>query len=84
MRKEFLENLESLLVHANMLRDEEYAFSWQRSPAECNLYVWPATGNHTVWKDIASLAQAIDSHPYPDNVELVDGTTQLVYIIDTY
>lgn len=64
MKSKVLE-VESALVHINKLRDKEYAFAWKRTITENGIYIWPATGNHTVWREIASFAYSIDEYAHP-------------------
>lgn len=84
MNNELVLNLESLLVAMNQCRGAEWAFAWQRAKYTPCIYIWPATGNHTVWADIMQLALSVDDFAHPELVELVDGRKELVISVDVY
>lgn len=80
MKSKLLE-VESALVHINKLRDKEYAFAWKRKITEHGIYVWPATGNHTVWREIIFFAYGFDEYAHP---VYLDEEKELVFEIGIY
>lgn len=81
MSKNKLYDVESAIFYMNKLRDKEYAIATCRSITEHSLYVWPATGNHTVWHDIALFAFSVDEYAHPHYLE-VNGENRVVYEIN--
>ena len=78
-----LKELESALVNINKLRDAEYSFAWRRTITENGLYIWPATGNHTVWRDIALFACSVDEYAHPVITE-INGVEDIVFEVFVY
>lgn len=62
----------------NQIRDEEYRFKWELSITGHNIHIWPASDDHTVWKDIALFASHVDEFAYPSIEETCEGK-RIVY-----
>ena len=78
MSNKIYEDVVRAIALLNKTRDAEYCLAYAPSITEHSVFIWPATGNHTVWHDIALFCYSFDQFAYP-TTEVVEGVERLVF-----
>lgn len=78
MNNKIYEDVEMAIALLNKTRDAEYQLAYAPSITENDVFIWPATDNHTVWHDIALFCYSFDQYAYP-TTEVIDGVERFVF-----
>ena len=78
MNNKIREDVERAIALLNKLRLEEYRLDYAISCGGLSVYIWPKTGNYTVWHDIALFCYSFDQYAFLTTEE-VNGEERLVF-----
>ena len=78
MNNKIYQKVEQSIAFINETSNEEYRLDYAISITGYDVYIWPKTGNHTVWHDIALFCYSFDEYAYPTTKE-VNGEERLVF-----